>query len=318
MNDFGIITVTLNPAVDKLVHAQGMALGAHCRCRTVSNIAGGKGVNVSRVLSSMRIPSIATGFLGSENRAVFRETFTHAGIADEFITLDGSTRENITLVDPDSGAEIHLRDVGLKVNDRQLEKLREKLKFLVKPGDMVIFSGSLPPGISPAQQASLIEMCISAGGKVVVDTSGPALREAAKLDLYLAKPNKAELCELLDIGCVDINDVISASEMLLNNIGSLLLSDGANGAYLVTRESVFFAPTPRVEVVNTVGCGDTVLGAFMAAVVTGKSPEDSLRWAVACAAASAASESTAVFDNELAEKLFDEIKVKKQAIDNRQ
>lgn len=301
--------MTLNPAVDRLVKVQGLAVGEHSKCETLSRTPGGKGINVSKVLAAMGVKSLATGFLGRANRTVFDEVFTSQMVQDFFITLDGSTRENLTLVDYDTDAEIHLRDKGLAVGEKDFANIEKTLSETIQPNDTVIFSGSLPPGITPDDQAKLVSLASQTGGKVIADTSGEALAAIVKLPISLIKPNVDELCELLDVKWTNIHSLLTAAEPVLKNVENILLSHGSKGAYLISKDNVFFAPTPEVDVINTVGCGDTLLGAFAGATTLGETPQQSLAIAVATAAASAANKASAVFDKALAEKLIKQTEI---------
>jgi len=189
----GVITVTLNPTIDRLIEVDHFTVGAHQAGKDVMRTAGGKGVNVSRVLAAMGVRNFATGFLGEDNRGEFDALFQDPLIQDEFFNLPGRTRENVTIVDRHSGIETHIRAAGLAVPAEQLARLTKKLRLLAADGSMLVFSGSLPPGIAPRQFVELVTSCQAAGALVAVDTSGDALAELAGRPLWIVKPNAVEL-----------------------------------------------------------------------------------------------------------------------------
>jgi 1-phosphofructokinase len=301
-----VITVTLNAAVDRVIEVDGLTLGAHQAGREVSRTAGGKGVNVSRTLAALGVPSIATGFLGRDNRADFRAFLADPLTTDEFVVLPGRTRENVTLADSRTARETHVRDAGLAVDDAALAALTRKLSRLCAPGRTAVFSGSLPPGLGPVQFVALLDVCEAAGARVAADTSGPALRPLARKRLWLIKPNVAELAELAGRDLPALDDQADAARDLLGRIDMVLLSRGAEGAALFAADlAVVARPAPAAGPPrNTVGCGDVLLGAFLACVTKGADRREALARAVAAAAASAASPVAAAFDPRLAEDLL--------------
>jgi len=307
-----IITVTLNPAIDRAIEVSQLEIGSHAQCRTVSRIAGGKGVNVSRVLADMGVASVATGFLGSENRSVFDSVFAQGLIEDSFVDVNGLTRENLTLVNPAVGAEMHLRDEGLAVGKGDIDELASRLKCRINPQCLVIFCGSLPPGVGCREMSKLLDISLAGGAMVAVDASGKALQAAGGKKLWLLKPNAIELSELVGREFSDDAELLDAARSLTDDVENILLSCGGDGAYLVRAEGVLQClPGMAVDVVNTVGCGDVLLGAFVGSLYRGGDYRDAIMHAVACASASAANTQTAKFQQELADKIFNGLFIKK-------
>jgi 1-phosphofructokinase family hexose kinase len=215
---------------------------------------------------------------------------------DEFFELPGRTRENVTIVD--HGQETHIRDVGLEVDGRNLERLKKKLGLMSRPGNVVIFSGSLPPGITPEDFRQLVTMVIAAGARVAVDTSGKALEQVAGLALWLIKPNVQELAELAGRELATLPEQLLAAQEQTTYAETVLFTHGADGAFLFNARGSLYArvAVPRDRVVSTVGCGDALLAAFVAASARGDKDRAALREAVACASASACTNGPAEFD----------------------
>ena len=305
-----VVTVTLNPTVDRVIEVPGLTPGDHQIGKTVLRSPGGKGVNVSRVLDTMGVSNTMTGFFGEDNVAIFSNTAS-AHITTDFVVLEGSTRENITIVDTKKNLDTHIRDTGLAVSKAHLEQMRELLHEQSRPGVIITFGGSTPPGVTPQDFADLVTLCIENGASVAVDASGDGLRSIADQNLWLLKPNTIELQEILGKKLDTLDDQLSAARQLTTNIENVLLSLGSQGAYWVTKTQTLraYADFGDLPVRNTVGCGDTLLGAFIAGVYRGSAREEILTTAVATASASAAHQATAKFDKELAAKLKSKVKV---------
>lgn len=300
-----IITVSLNPTIDRVLEVQNFTLGQHQVGREVLRVPGGKAVNVSRVLASLGVRSVITGFLGAENRLQFDPFLKSATVVDEFFVLPGRTRENVTIVDPHAGQETHIRDVGLTVDATNLNRLRKKLDLMGREGSIVIFSGSLPPGVTPLDFQGLVRTCLDTGARVAVDTSGAALHAMTGLPLWLVKPNLAELSELTGRAAQTVTEQLDAACELAATVNTVLLTRGAEGAYLVVEGKVYHgrAALDQARVVSTVGCGDALLATYVAGAVRGLKPPAALRDALACASASACTAAPAEFDADVMDEL---------------
>lgn len=303
-----IITVALNPAIDRAVEVDRLVPGSHQVGRELARIPGGKAVNVSRVLDALGVRNVATGLLGEENRGVFAPLFASGRVSDEFFSLPGRTRENITITDRQNAIETHIRMPGLEVPARQLERLTKKLLLLAGADSIVVFSGSLPPGVSVEDFAKLVDACVSAGARVALDTSGDALGALAGHKLWLVKPNAAELSLLVGRELATANEQVEAARRLVGPVETVLLSRGADGAWLFDSELALHA---RVDLAgravrNTVGCGDALLAAFLAGVWREQPVRYCLRDAVACASAAALTPTSAEFDADVYTTLQDQ------------
>jgi len=250
-----IITVTLNPAIDRVIEVDGFAVGAHQVGRELLRVPAGKGINVSRVLAAMDVPSTATGFLGVDNLTVYQPLFGGL-ITDAFVRLPGRTRENITITDRRTRMDTHIRDVGLSVDAAAMERLTDTLRRLTTPESLFIFSGSLPPGVTPGAFAELVTGCLNNGARVAVDTSGTALTAVAGLPLWLANPNTEELPQLVGRDVCDDQGEVAAASGLSARVANVLLTCGRQGAYLFAGDVAMHAVAPleATEIVSTVGC----------------------------------------------------------------
>ncbi len=306
-----LISVCLNPAVDRSIEVDGLVLGEHQTGREVSRVAGGKAVNVTRVLAALDVACLATGFVGESNRLIFDSHLAQPLITEDFVSLPGWTRENITLIDTVAGQETHIRDAGLAITSEAMFALSGKLRSMVTDSSTVVFSGSLPPGVSPAAHASLIDLCIQTGAKVAVDTSGAALAELADRPLWLVKPNAEELAQLVGRPLAGLDDQLAAIGQLTETMDQVLLSRGADGAYLADRTGIYHGSieVDPASIVNTVGCGDALLGAFIACLHKASEPAEALKVAVAVATAAAMTPASAQFDPGQAALLADRVTI---------
>jgi len=292
-----LVTVSLNTAVDRVLEVPGLAIGGHERGHLVSIQPAGKAVNVARLLGTLGLRTILTGFVGEGDRPRFERSFAKSPVRIELFEGSGPTRENITLIDPARGVETHVRDVGFPVTAEDVERIAKKLAILATKGAYVLFGGSLPPGLEAEAFLSLIETCARRGALVAVDTSGEGLEAVRKAeDLWLLKPNRAERAELTGREVASEADVVAAAADLRRRAEQVIVTAGADGAHLFTREGAWRA-RPEIDpgrVVKTVGCGDALLAGYVKAHAEGLAPEECLRWGVATGTAAAMQASAGV------------------------
>jgi 1-phosphofructokinase len=306
-----IVTVSLNPAIDRTLEVEEFTLGAHQVGREIVRTPGGKGVNVSRVLATLGVRNIATGFLGADNREEFAPALDNPLLGDEFFTIRGRTRENITIVDRATSTETHIRNPGLEVPERDLKRLGTKLGLLSRKAAIVAFCGSLPPGVSVEAFCDLVDTCLTGFARVVVDTNGPALQAMGSRRLWLLKPNARELGELVGRDLPDLASQQAAARELTETVEIVIVTRGEHGAMLFTGDLALTASVDigAQRVQNTVGCGDTMLGAFIAGHAAGESLAEAFASAVATATAAACHPATARFDPELLAELRERVTV---------
>jgi len=283
-----IVAVALNPAIDRTLQVPGLEIGAHARGKLVSIQPAGKAVNVARLLGILGTPCILTGFVGEGDRDRFEQSFAKTPVHVEIFEGHGTTRENITLVDPKRGVETHIRDVGFELTADDLSRLSKKLAILAQKGSHMIFAGSLPPGMTADGFAKLLEVCNRKGVYLAVDSSGEGLAAIRRVrNLWLIKPNREELGEIAGRPVETEADIRAAVEPLLKSVEQIVVTLGAEGAYLFCREGVWRARPhiENVEVVKTVGSGDALMAGFVQYHAAGKRPADCLKYGVAVGAA---------------------------------
>jgi 1-phosphofructokinase len=308
-----VITVTLNPTIDRILEIPGFRIGQHAKARLRNRQPSGKAFNVSRALAALGVPNTAAGFVGQDAADDFERAARGAGIAPSFVTLPGRTRENTTIIDPIDHTETHIREEGPTVSPGDVERLRDSLRGLVHSGATVVLTGSLAPGLSPEEFRGIVDDCIARGANVAVDTSGPALRAAASRLVWLLKPNREELAELVGSEAKSEPELLEHARRLRAHASTVLLSAGGDGAYLIASTGVWHAcvQLPAGRLRSTVGCGDALLAGYLAAVLRSGSPDASaLRQAVAVAAASAMNELPAAFSLDEVRELASHVQIR--------
>lgn len=260
-----VVTVTANPAVDQTIWVPGFRAGEVNRVAREQVTAGGKGVNVAAFLADFGVPVFATGFLGRPNAGLFEAFFEEEGIAHGFVGVGGTTRTGIKIVDEDAGATTDINFSGFEVDADELRALEGAVAEAVAPGRWVVLAGSLPAGAPATTYRRLAELAHERGGRVALDTSGPALREAVAARPELVKPNREELEELTGRPLTDRAALVDAAEELARGgVGTVVVSLGADGALFARDGDVAFATPPRVRVASTVGAGDAMVAGTVA------------------------------------------------------
>lgn len=289
----------MNPAFDKVLEAPGFRIGSQVTARRVAWYPAGKGVNVSRVLAILGGRSIATGFVGRNELRLFEEHLERTGegrIVCQLLVVRARTRDNITIVDPVDDTETHIRDVGFNVQPADVDRLQSKLSMLARPGAVVAFCGSLPPGVEPERFAEMVRTARRAGALVVVDTSDDALRALQGEDIWLAKLNERELATLSGMATDTPEAVVEAAHRLSvdggGSVRHVVATRGEYGAVMaaegIVRKGWVIVHPGRVQ--NTVGCGDSLLaGMLRSLLLDDEDWETAFREGLAVATANACS-----------------------------
>lgn len=284
-----LVIVTLNTSIDRALEVPDFAVGETLQAKVVSRALSGKGVNVNRCLSDLGFPSTATGFIGRWEEGLYRAGLAETAVTLDFITVEGPTRTNTTILDPLAKSVTHLREEGFQVTTEEKLRLSQKLIQLAEAYGDFLFSGSLPPGLSPREFGSLLLSLKELGPRVMVDSSGEALREAAAARPFLIKPNEEELADLAGKPVRSTEELLTAATGLLDRIQYVLVTRGSGGAVLVSREGIYsgLAALEPERVRSTVGCGDALLAGFLSGFLTGRDLSEALRRGVAAGAAKA-------------------------------
>ncbi|WP_313410468.1 1-phosphofructokinase [Stutzerimonas kunmingensis] len=279
-----VLTVTLNPALDLTVQLPALRLGEVNRSESLQVHAAGKGLNVAQVLADLGHQLTVTGFLGEGNPQAFEQLFAARGFADEFVRVPGDTRSNIKLAEAD-GQVTDINGQGLMVSEAHCAELLTRLQRLAPAHDVVVVAGSLPRGIDSKWFVHLLQALKRLGARVALDTSGAALRDGLAVTPWLIKPNEEELAEARG---VELNEsaalTAEARRLQAEGIEHVVISQGANGVSWFSPGATLHANPPKVQVVSTVGAGDSLLAGMLHGLLQGWPAERTLTQATAIAA----------------------------------
>ncbi|AQM21410.1 1-phosphofructokinase [Vibrio anguillarum] len=254
-----VVTITLNPALDLTGSLDVLNVGSVSLVKQGSLHAAGKGVNVAKVLSDLGAKVTVTGFLGRDNQELFCQLFDQMAAIDEFVRVDGATRINVKLVEK-SGEVSDINFPGVEVTPLAIEQFERTLDRLAADHDYFVLAGSLPQGISPALCASWIEKLHSMGKKVLFDSSRDALKAGLDAKPWLIKPNDEELSQFMGRELHTPEQCQAAAAQLAEKgIENIVVSMGANGVMWLNQHQWLHAKPPRMQVVSTVGAGDTLV-----------------------------------------------------------
>jgi len=309
-----IVTVTLNAAIDRTLTVPNFQLGHRHRASQGLTLAGGKGINVARALKRLDVPVVATGLAGGRTGTRIVEELTSEAILNDFVRIADESRTSSAVVDPTAGTYTEINEWGPHVEPDELAMLLEKISYLARGADMVVFAGTLPRGVEDSFYAEAIRDLNRRNVPAVLDSEGPPLRLGVEAEAFLVTPNQREAEGLVGQEFGDDEDYTMAldriADMGARNV--LITSDTRSfGLFRADRKRISFrADAPNVEPVSAVGSGDVLLAAFLAARLAEKPLEEALRAAVAAGAASTLEVGAGRFEPRQASKLQSSVDVR--------
>lgn len=297
-----IYTVTLNPSIDFIVRLDNLVLDSVNRMSSDDKFAGGKGINVSRILQRLDIANTATGFIGGFTGRFVADSLVAEGIKTDFVEVSEDTRINVKIK---AGEETEINGAGPKISDEKLEELKSILAGLSSE-DTVVFAGSAPSSLGNQVYNTLIPIAKKAGAEVVCDFEGQTLLDSLNYQPLLVKPNNHELADIFGVELNGLADIEKyAREILAKGAKNVIISMAGDGALLVTPEAAYFAKPIKGTVKNSVGAGDSMVAGFTGEYVKSGDPVEALKWGVACGTATTFSDdlATAEFIKETYQKV---------------
>lgn len=301
-----IYTVTLNPSIDFIVRLDHLELGSVNRMTSDDKFAGGKGINVSRILQRLDVDNTETGFIGGFTGRFVENGLIAEGIKTNFVQVSEDTRINVKIK---AGEETEINGAGPKISDEKLEELKAILAGLSSE-DTVVFAGSAPSSLGNQVYNTLIPIAKKAGAEVVCDFEGQTLLDSLNYQPLLVKPNNHELADIFGVELNGLEDIEKyAREILAKGAKNVIISMAGDGALLVTPEAAYFAKPIKGTVKNSVGAGDSMVAGFTGEYVKSGDPIEALKWGVACGTAT-------TFSNDLAtaefiKETYQEVEVEK-------
>lgn len=299
-----IITVCMNPAIDKTVEIDQLVAGGLNRIQKVEYDAGGKGINVSKTIHELGGESIATGFLGGNAGKTIEAVLREKEIGCDFVYVDGETRTN-TKVFEKTGAVTELNEPGPVISEEKLEKLLDKLEGYAKEDTLFVLSGSIPKGVDKAIYGKIITLVHKKGAKVLLDADGELFRKALPANPDIIKPNRVELEEYAGLDAAASKEELKklAEKFLQQGIENVAVSMGKSGAMFLWNGYEAECPALCVKAHSTVGAGDAMVAALAFAWESKLDREETIRLCMAASAGAVTTIGTKPPSKELVEEL---------------
>lgn len=310
MKTFDIVTLTLNPSIDKSATFSGLIPEQKIRCESPRYDAGGGGINVSKAIARLGEKSLCVFTAGGSTGERLEKLIQDEDIESKSIPTKNWTRENFIGFDKITKAQYRFGFPGTELSETEKVTILQTIKA-IKTNYLVI-SGSLNEGLSTDFYQKITEIAKASGAKVIVDTSGEALQKVLETGVYLVKPNVGELAKLIGVEQLERKDVELAAKKLIEKGSAeiIVVSLGVEGAILVTKDQSEFVKAPKVERKSTVGAGDSMVGAMVWALSQNKPLKEVIQWGVSCGSAATMNEGTQLFKLEDAKRLFQEMQGK--------
>ncbi len=283
-----ILTVTPNAAIDKTYIVEGFGLDRVHRPSETRTVAGGKGINVVRVLKELGKTGMATGFVGGRNGDLLIESLNRENLKHDFVRVAGESRLCIAVMDPKSGTQTEVNENGPEISPEEVGRMLDKIRDLVPGKDFIVLCGSVPPGVPTTFYGDIIEIARKVNVPAVLDTSGEHLREAVKAAPYMVKPNVTELSQLAGRELVTLEEISRAAKSLSQyGVTLTAVTMGRSGAMLTDGVHSWKATPPEIEFASAVGSGDSFVAAFLHSIINGEPLPEALAMGTAAGAANA-------------------------------
>lgn len=309
----GVVTVTLNPSIDTSTQVSQVMAEHKMRCSAPSHEPGGGGINVSRAIKKLGGESLAFFPAGQHFGELLKSLLQHEGVEFRQVGIAGQTRENFIVREETSGRQFRFGLPGPAIGEDECGAVLDLLDTLPSRPAYIVGSGSLPPGAPMNFYALLGGKASGLGARYVVDTSGEALCRAAESRVFLVKPNRRELSQLVGKEVLEEDDLADAAQRLVDQGTSevVVVSLGAGGAMLVTEEGCRHIHAPSVRAVSMVGAGDSMTAGIVLGLTRGLSLVDAVRFGVAAGTAAVMTPGTELCRREDAERLYEKIRGQK-------
>lgn len=307
-----IATVTLNPAIDKTVSVSGLVVGKTNRVIVEQIDAGGKGVNVAKALSQFGCEVLVLGFVAGNFSQLIHQALARRKVVTDLVEVAGETRINLKIKDNQTGSETEINEPGFPVSREQLKVVEQKIEAFARPSRVVVFSGSLPPGVPADAYARFIHIARQRGAKAILDTAGEALRQGITAGPDLVKPNLAEAEELTGKPIRSERELGAALRTLIRSgAKAAVISCGTQGAVGTDGSISLHARPPRIHASSSIGSGDAMVAALAWCVLRQASFEEAFALAVAAGTATAAMNGSGTAELPLVRNLLAQVHVER-------
>ncbi|WP_372918444.1 1-phosphofructokinase family hexose kinase [Salegentibacter sp.] len=301
-----IVTLTLNPALDKSTSIDRLQAQKKLRCEEPLYHPGGGGINVSRAIKILGGDSLAVYAGGGTVGQKIEELLEKEKVDQQRITIKKTTRENLMVVESSTGNQYRFGMPGAKVGKKGLEDCLEVIKNLPDDVKYLVASGSLPPDAPDDFYGTIAEIAKSKNIKCVIDTSGKALVKAAEMGVCIMKPNLGELSTLAEKEEISGLEQEEVAKKIINEgrADILVVSLGARGAMVVTKDTIEYVVPPTVKQDSTVGAGDSMVAGMILSLSRGDALLDAVKWGVAAGTAATITPGTELCRKKDVEKIF--------------
>lgn len=289
-----IVTVTLNPAIDKKIATGDIILGETNKCILERCDISGKGINVSKVVASLGCNTVATGFLGGNNAKMFTDYLSLNNISHNFVKIDCEIRTNIKLVENNTGRETEINENGPVVTTEQVKQFLTMLNNYYKKEDILCVSGSLPGGVEPEIYTNIILSAKAAGMRTIFDSSENSFRAGVEAAPFAIKPNMYEMETYFKERIHTLREIKQKALYFINKgIETVVLSMGREGACFINKNNAVRARIKeKLTVRGTIGAGDAICGALAVSLQNNMDFESTVRLCIASASACVIEEGT--------------------------
>ncbi len=296
-----ILSVTLNPSVDHALFLDKLNIGDTNRVERTERDAGGKGVNLSRIVAELGSTTMATGFLGGGPGDYVRGSLDRQGVSNCFVQVEEDTRINFSVEDASDQPPTTFNEKGPTISPERFDELFRVIKGLIDHVRWIAVGGSLPPGVPNDAYARFVRFAHEHGVKVSLDADNEPMRLGVEAGPDFVKPNSKEAARLLGRELREIDDAVAGARELQEKLHKahahdpiVVISLGERGAVLASSSGVYRGESPKVEAISTVGSGDSLIGGMLWAIEQGKPLGEALQWGLACGAATASTDGSEI------------------------
>lgn len=304
-----ILAITMNPAIDKVYSVNDYKIGGVFRPDSMTATAGGKGLNVARVSSILGEKVMATGLIGGSTGAFIDREVREQGIDSRFVSINGESRICIAVMDRKNNTSTEVLEPGPTVSEKDCSLFLEHYDRLLDSCNIVTASGSLPVGVPEDFYYTLIHMAKNKGKRFILDTSGISFKRGILGLPFMIKPNQEEIEKVLNKGLDSMSDKVRALlEFKEQGIELPCMTLGKNGAIAVLDKEVYHFYGPPIDVVNTIGSGDSFIAGCAVSLARGLDKIDVIKMGIACGMANTQFFKTGIVSIELVNKFLNVIK----------
>lgn len=305
-----IVTVTLNPCIDKTIYLDRLTIGNYNRVQSTRSDLSGKGINVSTALSHFHVKTHCMGLNFRGNAQMLERTLDERGLSHDFVLADGQIRTNIKLFDKSCQVMTEINEAGPAVSSRALDLLVDKIEGILDQAYLLVLSGSIPPGVPADIYQRLIRMAHRKDVKTVLDAAGEPFLLGLSEKPYLIKPNLYEFGQAFREEIKAGREPLEiARDLVKSGIPYVCISLGSDGALLIDKDHTYRSSPPPVEAKGLTGAGDSMVAGMCCAVRRRLGSQDMLRYAMAAAAGSVRQEGTLLASWQDVEELLPQVEI---------